>query len=65
MDIHAEWHYIYGGGNQNYMTDVEGEIHFAARKSFTHNWDGKGTAEDTTIYSPAEKKKRPLIGAFF
>ncbi|MBR4580681.1 MAG: hypothetical protein IKO32_05560, partial [Lachnospiraceae bacterium] len=54
MDIHAEWHYIYGGGNQNYMTDVEGEIHFAARKSFTHNWDGKGTAEDTTIYSPAD-----------
>lgn len=31
----GEWHYIYGGGNQNVLDDKEGQIHFAARKAFT------------------------------
>ncbi|MBR6403012.1 MAG: hypothetical protein IKS48_06465, partial [Eubacterium sp.] len=47
----GEWHYIYRGGNQNVLDDGVGQIHFAARKSFTHAYNGKDTLEDTTIYA--------------
>ncbi|SCW69538.1 hypothetical protein SAMN02910456_02646, partial [Ruminococcaceae bacterium YRB3002] len=48
----GEWHYIYHGGSQDVLRDGVGQIHFAARKSFTHNWDGENTVEDETIYTP-------------
>ena len=50
----GEWHYIYHGGNQDVLDDNAGEIHFAARKGFTHKFDGKGTVEDTTVYAEKE-----------
>lgn len=53
MINHAEWHYIYKGGSQEVMRDEKGEIHFAARKSFTHAWNGENTEEDTTIFTTA------------
>nr|MCR5214259.1 hypothetical protein [Eubacterium sp.] len=50
-NTNGEWHYIYQGGNQDFLKDGVGEIHFAARKAFTHAWDGEATVEDTTIYA--------------
>ena len=46
----GEWHYIYDGGSQEFQKDNKGEIHFAARKAFTHNYHGKDTLEDTTVF---------------
>ncbi|MCR4845246.1 MAG: DUF5979 domain-containing protein, partial [Eubacterium sp.] len=54
---YGEWHYIYTAGNQEVMKDGVGQIHFAARKGFTHEWDGKATAEDTTIFAAEEEYK--------
>ena len=60
MENHAEWHYIYKGVSQETMTDEEGQIHFAARKTFTdeipNEPDGNGLfkpVEDTSVYSEA------------
>ncbi len=55
MVNHAEWHYIYKGGSQEVMRDGKGEIHFAARKSFTHAWNAANTKEDTTVFTEAGK----------
>gem|GEM_PF-6345678 len=60
MENHAEWHYVYKGVSQETMTDKEGQIHFAARKTFTdeipNEPDGSGLfkpVEDTSVYSEA------------
>ena len=51
MINHAEWHYIYKGGSQEVMRDGKGEIHFSARKVYTHKWDGENTKEDTSVFT--------------
>ena len=51
----GEWHYIYHGGSQDVLSDKVGQIHFAARKSFTHEYNGMNTVEDETVFSPAGK----------
>ena len=53
----GEWHYIYRGGNQNVLNDGVGQVHFAARKSFTHAYNGKDTVEDTTIFTEKDAFK--------
>ncbi|MBR6256989.1 MAG: hypothetical protein IKR23_06365 [Lachnospiraceae bacterium] len=53
IENNAEFHYIYKGGSQEVMHDGIGEIHFAARKSFTHAWNGQNTEEDTGIFTNA------------
>ena len=53
MVNHAEWHYIYKGISQESMKDGVGQIHFAARKAFTHGYDGADTYEDKTIFCNA------------
>ena len=45
----AEWHYIYRGGNQEYSSDGEGQIHFSARKSITTSYNGENTTADSSI----------------
>jgi hypothetical protein len=50
MVNHAEWHYIYKAVSQESMKDGVGQIHFAARKAFTHDYDGKNTLEDKTVF---------------
>ncbi|MBR6210937.1 MAG: hypothetical protein IKQ81_07270, partial [Clostridiales bacterium] len=53
----AEWHYVYKAVSQEAMLDGVGQIHFAARKAFTHDYDGKATTEDKTIFCNAEDYK--------
>ncbi|MBO4389778.1 MAG: hypothetical protein J5825_02845, partial [Lachnospiraceae bacterium] len=57
----GEWHYIYHGGSQDVNYDHMGQIHFAARKAFTHSGQITGpdenglysVVEDTTVPSSA------------
>ncbi len=53
IENNAEFHYIYKGGSQEVMHDGKGEIHFAARKSFTDAWNGASTKENTSVFSNA------------
>ncbi|MBP0954171.1 MAG: hypothetical protein J6M90_00850, partial [Oscillospiraceae bacterium] len=54
MQNNAEWHYIYKGVSQEIMTDKEGQIHFAARKTFTDEFPTETDEKDR--YRPVEDK---------
>ncbi|MBR3517390.1 MAG: hypothetical protein IKO10_13880, partial [Lachnospiraceae bacterium] len=51
----GEWHYIYQRGSVDTINDGNGEIHFAARKAFTTDYDkaGSESAEVKSIQSSA------------
>ena len=52
MVNHAEWHYIYKGGSQDTLTDQIGQIHFAARKTFTKHYAEKSkVVEDKSVFT--------------
>ena len=47
----AEWHYIYKKRGEDLNKDTQGQMHFAARKAYTHSFNDNPLIEDTTIYN--------------
>ena len=48
----GEFHYIFQRGSQDTIADGNGQIHFAARKTFTKDYTSTGNpVEDTSVYS--------------